>query len=629
MLKPIEMQKVRIIALRSAITTLIEELHKAGVMEITKKKFNGLDEGRPLEFFNVVSEQLVKVRAISAALEKYSEKKGSKQPKLIEIKETLAQSRELGLEEQLKTLTANVSSKEAEVSKLKEKLGTIGKLLPFKGIDFSALQSKTISYRVGEYPSEKLNFLKEMLDKEFDQYNLVSPDDSPTTLIIFKKTDKNVDAILGNSGFSLIEVPEETTIPITTKRLLEESFKQAESELESSNKKLVELADKHLDKINDIIYSLKVEADRAEVASRFGHSKSMVIFEGWLIKKDMPEVEKLIATYKKQAMLESVPFSHEEVPPTVLGNPKVGSPFEFLTASYSLPNYFELDPSMIYFITLPILYGMIVGDFIYGVLSIFIAMFLLKKFKNSYVMTNVSRIWMYSAFATMIFGIIFDEWGGASHSFWLGPDGYGLLAGPLYTGFHRLHEVAMLIALTAIVGILHLTLGFIIGAYNHWNHDRKHSYAKIAWIGVLYGGTLAISAIMFGVFPQVVGFAGIGLLVLSAIGLAITEGIIGILEIPGLLGNVLSYTRIAAVGIVGVVIAELVNDAFAPLPSKGILLAVLFFPLFVLLHFANCFVAMFEALIQGGRLNIVEFRSKFLEGGGRAFMPFSMHLKNK
>jgi V/A-type H+-transporting ATPase subunit I len=233
---------------------------------------------------------------------------------------------------------------------------------------------------------------------------------------------------------------------------------------------------------------------------------------------------------------------------------------------------------------------------------------------------------MYSAFATMIFGILFDEWGGASHNFWLGPEGYGLIAGPLYSGFHRLHEVAMLIALTAIVGIIHLTLGFIIGAYNHWDHHRKHSYAKIAWIGVLYGGTLAISSIMFGVFPEIVGFAGIGLLILSAIGLAIFEGIIGILEIPGLLGNVLSYTRIAAVGIVGVVIAELVNDAFAPLPKAG-LMAILLFPLFIVLHFANCFVAMFEALIQGGRLNIVEFRSKFLEGGGRTFMPFSMHLK--
>jgi V/A-type H+-transporting ATPase subunit I len=282
---------------------------------------------------------------------------------------------------------------------------------------------------------------------------------------------------------------------------------------------------------------------------------------------------------------------------------------------------------MVYFITLPILYGMIVGDVMYGLLSVLISMFLLNKFKGSYVMTNVSRIWMYSAVATIFWGIIFNEWGGAGHEYWLGPEGYGLISGPLYNGFHRLHEVAMLIAITAIVGILHLTIGFIIGAYNHWGHHRKHSYAKIAWIGVLYGGTLAISSIMFGVFPEMVGFAGIGLLLLSAVGLAIFEGIIGILEIPGLLGNVLSYTRIAAVGIVGVVIAELVNDAFAPLPSKGIVMAIIFFPLFVLLHFANCFVAMFEALIQGGRLNIVEFRSKFLEGGGRAFMPFSMHLK--
>lgn len=627
MLKPVQMQKVRIIALRSAITNLIEELHKAGVMEIEKKAFEGLEARGPLEFFNVVSEQLVKIRAISAALEKYSEKKKSSEPRLIQINEALAQARSLGIEDELKALSANVSAKETEVSKLKEKLVTIKKLLIFKGIDFSALQTKTVSYRVGEYPSEKIDFLKQILDKEFRQYNVASPGDDPTTLILFSKIDKNVDAILGNAGFTLLEVPPETTTAISTKRKLEDALKLAEAELEESNAKLKDLAAKHLGKVNDLIHSLKVEADRAEIASKFGFSKSMAVFEGWIIREDMGKLEKLVEKHQSQILLESVPFTHKEVPPTVLGNPKIASPFEFLTESYSLPNYFELDPSMVYLITLPILYGMIVGDVVYGFLSILISLFLLKKFKGSYVMRNVSRIWMYSAVATIVWGIIFNEWGGAGHEYWLGPEGYGLISGPLYTGFHRLHDVAMLIAITAIVGILHLTIGFIIGAYNHWGYHRKHSYAKIAWIGVLYGGTLAISSIMFGVFPEIVGFAGIGLMLLSAAGLAIFEGIVGILEIPGLLGNVLSYTRIAAVGIVGVVIAELVNDAFAPLPSKGILMAIIFFPLFVLLHFANCFVAMFEALIQGGRLNIVEFRSKFLEGGGRAFMPFSMHLK--
>ena len=624
MLKPTPMQKVRIYSLRSNLSDVIEELHVAGLMEINQKKFDGLEVGRPLEFFNVVSEQLIKVRAINAMLEKYSNKTKSYEPKTIDVNDAIKRTKEMTIDEKLKTLTSSVSEKEAEISKLKEKIAVVSKLLMFKGIDFSKLNTKTLSFRIGEYPSEKLNILKNRLDKELDLYNLISPDESPTTLVLFKKSKENIDSILTQNGFTLLEIPPETTVPVTTLKQLDTELDRAKEQLESAKKELVALAKNHLEEVNDIIHSLKIEADRSEVATKFGFSKSMVVFEGWVMKEKFPDLKKILAKFDKSAHIEDVPFTHKEVPPTVLANPPITSPFEFLTTNYSLPNYFELDPSMIYLITLPIIYGMIVGDVFYGLLSLVMAKWMMGKFKDSYIMSNVSRIWYYSAIPTMIWGVIFDEWGGMGHAGWLGE--FGIMIDPLYLGFHRMANIAMLIAITAIIGILHLTLGFLIGAYNHWHHDKKHSFAKLSWIGVLYGGTIAISSIMFGVFPEIVGFFGLGLMLVSVIGLAMTEGIIGILEIPGLLGNVLSYTRIAAVGIVGVVIAELINGAFAPVPKAG-LFAIILLPIFVVLHTLNCFVAMFEALVQGGRLNIVEFRSKFLEGGGRVFMPFSMHFK--
>jgi len=50
--------------------------------------------------------------------------------------------------------------------------------------------------------------------------------------------------------------------------------------------------------------------------------------------------------------------------------------------------------------------------------------------------------------------------------------------------------------------------------------------------------------------------------------------------------------------------------------------------LFIILHALNTFIAMFEALIQGGRLSIIEFRTKFMKGGGEFFRPFSIHASN-
>ena len=624
MMKPVKMQKVRIFSLRSVLSGLITALHKEGIMEITAEKFEGLDEGRPLEFFNVVSEQLVKMRSINAMMEKHALKKHSHAPNLFPIEEAIRMSKDLTIGERLKALTANVTAYDSEISRLKEKIGIVEKLLPFKDIDFTKLDTRSISYKVGEIPAEKLDALKIVLDRELELYNLVSPGAGKAALLLYKKTDKNLDQAFASAGFSILEIPLEMTSPITTKRSLEVSLKNAESKLHESNKELNKIAVDNLSKVNEIIYSLKVEADRAEIATKFGFSRSMVAFVGWVMEKDVPKLSKVIDGFGENAMLEQVPLTHHDKPPTVLGNPKITHPFEFITNSYSLPNYFEVDPSTLYLITLPILYGMIVGDVMYGVLSLLLARWLMTKFEKSYIMGNVSRIWYYCAFPTMIWGIIFDEWGGASHSFWLKE--FGVASTPFYSGFHRMEEVAMLVAFTTIVGILHLTLGFLVGAYNQWHHSKKHALAKFAWIGVMYGGAIAISSIMFSVFPAEIGYGGIGLLVVSTIVLAITEGLIGIVELPGLLGNVLSYTRIAAIGIAGVVIAELVNEAFAPIPKAGIM-AFVFLPIFILLHIVNCFVAMFEALIQGGRLNIVEFRSKFLEGGGKFFLPFSMQAR--
>jgi V/A-type H+-transporting ATPase subunit I len=254
----------------------------------------------------------------------------------------------------------------------------------------------------------------------------------------------------------------------------------------------------------------------------------------------------------------------------------------------------------------------------------------MKKFRNNYTMHSVARIWLVCAIPTILFGIIFDEYGGMTHfdlleyiAKWTGTT---LAHAPLYTGFHRMDNVLILLAVTAMMGWLHLAAGFIMGAINEWEHNRKHAYAKVAWIGVEVAVLLALLPYVAGLSP-VLTTAGLALLAVSVAVLAATEGIIGLIEVPSLMGNIISYTRITAIGLVGIVIAELVNRFVIPLPESGIMALVLL-PLFVFLHVLNCFIAMFESLIQGGRLNIVEFRSKFMHGNAELFNPFALYSKN-
>lgn len=646
MFRPTEMQKVRLIVLKSRVEELITALHEVGLVDIKRTRLENLSEGRPLQSFDEVSQQRLRLRAIASVLDgirtsinlerssrleqNLDATSTSVKPALLDIPSALSEARKITVDSELKQLTKESSRILDEIKTYESHLAVANKLKEFKGVDFSLLKSRTLTYRVGELPHSKLEKLDRKLGKALSDYSVipsVSEKDRALVLILYRDQSRDIDPILSEVGFEPIIVPQGLTKAHPTISLYHNEINDRKARLAVLNDRIMQLSHDNYSKIISVIHSLGIAAARSEVSSRFAFSNRMCVLEGWVKKADVDELERTVSRFGNDLSLEKISFGHDEIPPTVLANPKPAGPFEFLTQSYSFPNYFEIDPTMAYLVFVPILYGMIVGDVIYGLISLVLSWFIMGKFRNSYVMSNVSKLWFYSAFPSIVFGIIFDEWGAMTHFHlieYLGKWGLPMfISGPVYTGFSRIHNLDMLIGITALIGLVHLGIGFIMGAINQWNHHRKHAYAKIAWLGVEIGGTVVVCALMLGILPSFYGIYGGGLLGVSIVVLLLTEGIIGVLEVPGLVGNVLSYARIAAIGIVGVILAEIINEFLIPLPSQGIF-AILLLPIFVLLHGVNAFIAMFEALIQCGRLNIIEFRSKFLTGGGIQFKPFAL-----
>ncbi|MCI0503294.1 hypothetical protein L0Y65_01125 [Candidatus Micrarchaeota archaeon] len=636
MFRPKKMSKVRLIVLKTHVANLVRDLHEAGLVDIRKSRYEGLDEGRPLASFDALSAELLKLRALVSMMEAALGKKYDSEPKVMEGAKALAEAKGLAAEEQLRKLNSEMAALNERIKALENEALAVEKVLHFKGVDFSKLRTRTLDFRVGEIAASRMARLTESMEQMGGHNTVVSEAGYNIALVIYdRKGQHNVDSLLGELGFSDIDLPEGMTSPMEAINRINSDNEAAKSRLKEVRGMMAGLSRDNIAHIRSLIRSLEVEAERAGVASKFSSSKCAYVVEGWLLEEDMDVLKSILGRYP-DAVLEDVKYTHHDMPPTVLDNPRAAGPMEFITKSYSLPNYFEIDPTMMYLIALPVIYGMIVGDVIYGILSIALGFALLKRFEKSYIMSNVSKIWMYSGIPAIAFGLFFDEWGGLTHHHlseiigkWIGIE---LLHAPLYHGFARIDNVLALVALSALVGLIHLGLGFILGALNEWNHSKKHALAKIAWLGVEVGLTFALLPYLPSMLPALgyidpaLSTAGIVVLAVSAVTLAITEGVLGIIEIPGLVGNILSYSRIAAIGIVGVVIAELLNEFIVPMPEQG-LLAIVLLPVFVVLHIANCFVAMFESLIQGGRLNIVEFRSKFMHGGGDVFIPFALYSK--
>ena len=152
-----------------------------------------------------------------------------------------------------------------------------------------------------------------------------------------------------------------------------------------------------------------------------------------------------------------------------------------------------------------------------------------------------------------MFGLIYNEFFGVEL---VGASGLILPSYP-YPTIPRFDNVLTLLLVTLVIGILMLTLGYVLGFVNEYRqHGLKHAvFAKVSWLLMLWGGVLVIIEILpplttgaaIGISPALLG--GLALVVIGFVFLIMGEGIIGIAELPSLLSNVLSYSRLLSIGI--------------------------------------------------------------------------------
>ena len=183
--------------------------------------------------------------------------------------------------------------------------------------------------------------------------------------------------------------------------------------------------------------------------------------------------------------------------------------------------------------------------------------------------------------------------------------------------FNRHESIIPFLILAVSVGVFHIVLGFLLGIIESWRkRHKKEVVEKIAILGGLAGLFLLVASIM-KILPS--GFLppSIVLLVVVTIILIFLRGFIGPLEIISAVANILSYARIMALGLAGVMMANIANHIGGL--SENIFIGVI---LASLLHALNLILSVFSPTIQSLRLHYVEFFSKFYEPGGKKYSPF-------
>ncbi|MBU4454386.1 MAG: V-type ATP synthase subunit I [Euryarchaeota archaeon] len=653
MLKPTRMTRVMIAGTKDIMEPTLSELHKLNVLHITDHLEENADFkiGKPFKSASLHSEHLISLRTIASQLGVAGKDSPRKQS---------AKGLPLEIDEKITKLQKEVASKFDELrsieSRIKEKEDLISAVRPFLGLPLS-LDSyhgydtvKVFTGYIGIDLEPKISGITknfELFTGDFEKRPIFA-------LFIPRAFAEEVQKLFQEERtYVEIKVPVLKGNPPVILEELNKEVSVLKGRIASLDSELASIKAEYSEFITAADEYLSIETQKAEAPLRFATSPNAFIIDGWVPSNKYDDLESnlLDGTRGLAFITKLTEEVKDEDIPVELENPGPAKPFELLIDTFATPKYREIDPASVIFITFPLFYGIMLGDVGYGIIVAALAHYIRNKFKTG-ALNSLGMILLLSGVLSVLFGIIFGEFFGFpifnmevhNHI------EHGILgiAGPTIAGIHfpvhRLGEVQPLLIMTFVIGIFHILTGLVIGFRNvSVAHDLKHAvYAKGSWMMILIGGVAFIAKLMPAVMNKLPLPTGdpifSGGMVLAVIGIVLLikgEGFISILEIPTILSNVLSYSRILAIGLSSAGIALVVNtlsmDLFIKpegvLMGGGVVLAIVGVVILFIGHLINLLLGILGPGLHSLRLQYVEFFTKFYEGGGKKYVPFGYNRK--
>jgi V/A-type H+-transporting ATPase subunit I len=457
------------------------------------------------------------------------------------------------------------------------------------------------------------------------------------SMIVTKEIEEKIVKILQSEDLTTAKI--DHSILFSKMR---EVCEKLEEEKEKEEKELDDIKVKYAPFIlaSDELLSIEVEKVEAplrfavtdlEAPLRFAVTDHFFVIDCFVLTERIGEVKKRLDKVHESISIERLEGDDEK--PVILDNPKPVKPFEFMTNLFSTPKYKEVDPTLILSIFFSIFFGFIIGDLGYGILVIILGLYLRKKYIFGIGGGGVGNPLLIGGIFASIFGaVVFSE-----------AFGFHL---PHHPMIHKLEieGVIELFVLSIVAAFLHLGIGFVIGFFNNVRRNKKHAIAKIGWLFTLFAiflllmlmaegtqvGGWVCTNILFSIQKNSIDVGGLLVpvfslyfLVIGLITLIVFEGVFAVMEILSLVGNTVSYLRLAAVGVAKAATALAFNSMFLPMIVGGnMIYVVIGVLLLVMMHVIVFILGIISAGIQGLRLNYVEFFLKFYEGGGTKFKPF-------
>lgn len=444
--------------------------------------------------------------------------------------------------------------------------------------------------------------------------------------VIDRKGGNVYFAVVGDDTFPL----KETAMPEKDANEYREDLERLDDEIESHVNNLADRK-KEIPDIKEYIGSLKVELDKylAGIRGESAAEGFLCIYEGFAPQEDRERLSKVFDGMDIYYTAEDATV--EDNPPIKLKNNAFARNFEVFTGMYGLPAYNEFDPTPFLSIFFLLFFAMCMGDAGYGILLVVIG-FLLKGKEGG--LAKLYKLIITLGIGTFVVGIFMESAFGVdlSAQSWV-PEG---LRNLMITGEIAGYSAQMVLALG--IGVLHISLAMIVKAV--WSIRKegfKNSLSALGWTLLIVGSVIVLAVALVGLVDEntakwiIIGIAAVsclGIFLFNKWGrnplLNIGSGLWDTYSMAsGLMGDVLSYIRLYALGLSGGMLGSTFNTIAEMVKGQDPTWQWIPFVLILLVgHALNLAMSCLGAFVHPLRLNFVEFfKNSGYEGKGLTYNP--------
>ena len=410
---------------------------------------------------------------------------------------------------------------------------------------------------------------------------------------------------------------------------IEKKINELIYEIEKKDRHLAELKCHEKDIQNELDKTLlKLDLHLAHMSGTKAAEDYITVFEGFAPADKEAELKEMLDREEVLYLVEKAKV--DDNPPIELKNNKFVSMFEILTDMYGRPKYNEFDPTVFISIFFMLFFAFCMGDAGYGLVLIGASLALKKA------LGKIAPLGITLGIATTVIGLLFHTFFSTDMLTWsIIPEAVKKCMVPSQiAGF----DGTMVLAI--IVGIVHICLAMIVKTYQATKvKGFFNSLGTWGWTLFIVGGVIVGGLALIGVIDSVITkWIIIGIGVLSALGIFFLNDLhrnplknvgAGLWETyntaTGLLGDVLSYLRLYALGLAGAKLGEAFNAIGLQALGDGGAGWVWFILIVVVGHVLNVAMCILGAFVHPLRLNFLEFfKNSGYEGTGRKYNP----LKN-